>query len=227
MEGTSTCSPAAAVPVRTKIPVPIMAPMPRAVRLIHPSVFLSRFSGCSESETSWSMSLQRSSCDPTRALRSHPGKPEASLGWIRKFQGRACGSLYPETPRHATHCNARSSGSDLRGLDVFQLRVTLDKLFGSAARKTHGKTPVVIITLDAYNRANAVFGVAHLPSEKWICIAAVSCRRASECSRTLPAPPRCRGGRLLTTRATAEIFGGVRILAVRPVSPCLAANHPH
>src|SRR5260370_42380714 len=129
------------------------------------------------------------------------------------------GSLYTEIPRHALHCNARSSGSDLRGLDVFQLRVTLDKLFGSAARKTHGKTPVVIIALDAYNRANAVFGVAHLPSEKWICIAAVSCRRASECSRTLPAPPRCRGGRLCTTRATAEFFGGVGILGARLVSP--------
>src|SRR5260370_17045224 len=99
------------------------------------------------------------------------------------------GSLYTEIPRHALHCNARSSGSDLRALYVFQLRVTLDKLFGSAARKTHGKTPVVIIALDAYNRANAVFGVAHLPSQKWICIAAVSCRAAPHRDPPLPPPP--------------------------------------
>src|SRR5258708_38403118 len=101
------------------------------------------------------------------------------------------------------------------------MRVTLDKLFGSAARKTHGKTPVVIIALDAYNRANAVFGVAHLPSEKWICIAAVSCRRASECSRTLPAPPRCRGGRLFTPPPTAGFFRGGRKPRGRAVSPLL------
>jgi len=55
MEGASKCSPAAAVPVRTKIPDPIMAPMPSAVSDQGPRLFLSRFSGASASEISLSM----------------------------------------------------------------------------------------------------------------------------------------------------------------------------
>src|SRR5215470_4967646 len=51
------CSPAAAVPVRTKIPEPMMAPIPSAVRLHGPSVFLSRCSGSSDTEISLSMDL--------------------------------------------------------------------------------------------------------------------------------------------------------------------------
>src|SRR4029077_7120956 len=59
MEGAWKYSPAAAVPVRTKIPEPMIAPMPSAVSDHGPRVLLSRVSGCSESEISLSMDLQQ------------------------------------------------------------------------------------------------------------------------------------------------------------------------
>src|SRR3979411_2341083 len=58
MEDAWKYSPAAAVPVRTKIPEPMIAPMPSAVSDHGPSVLLSLVSGCSESEISLSMDLQ-------------------------------------------------------------------------------------------------------------------------------------------------------------------------
>src|ERR1700687_3761147 len=58
IEGAWKYSPAAAVPVRTKIPEPMMAPMPSAVSDHGPSVLLSLVSGCSESEISLSIDLQ-------------------------------------------------------------------------------------------------------------------------------------------------------------------------
>src|SRR5208337_2561699 len=59
MEGAWKYSPAAAVPVSTKIPDPMMAPMPSAVSDHGPSVLLSRCSGSSDSEISLSMDLQQ------------------------------------------------------------------------------------------------------------------------------------------------------------------------
>src|SRR5258706_15042432 len=58
MEGALKYSPAAAVPVRTKIPEPMIAPIPSAVSDHGPSVLLRRVSGCSESEISLSIDLQ-------------------------------------------------------------------------------------------------------------------------------------------------------------------------
>ena len=52
IEGKRSTSPAAAVPVSTKIPLPIIAPIPSAVRLNHPSVLFSLRSGWSASEIS-------------------------------------------------------------------------------------------------------------------------------------------------------------------------------
>src|SRR5437667_4153720 len=60
MEPTSSTSPAAAVPVRTKIPVPMMAPIPKAVSDHGPSVLRRRCSGSSASASSLSMLLVRS-----------------------------------------------------------------------------------------------------------------------------------------------------------------------
>src|SRR5271155_4008770 len=60
-DGAWKNSPAAAVPVRIKIPEPMMAPMPSAVSDQGPSDLLSRCSGCSESEISLSMDLQQRS----------------------------------------------------------------------------------------------------------------------------------------------------------------------
>ena len=57
-----------AVPMTVKIPEPITAPMPSEVRLSQPSVFLSRFSGRSASEMSWSMLLVRKNCGSNRHL---------------------------------------------------------------------------------------------------------------------------------------------------------------
>src|SRR5581483_2513269 len=55
MEGAWKYSPAAAVPVRTKIPEPIIAPIPSAVSDQGPSVFFNRCSGSSELAMSLSM----------------------------------------------------------------------------------------------------------------------------------------------------------------------------
>src|SRR3984957_20374480 len=61
-DGAWKYSPAAAVPVRIKMPDPIMAPMPSAVSDQGPSDLLSRFSGFSESEISLSIDLQQKTC---------------------------------------------------------------------------------------------------------------------------------------------------------------------
>src|SRR5882762_778896 len=60
-----------------KMPDPMTAPMPSEVKLSHPRDFFNRTSAFSESDMSWSIPLQRKSSDPTHALRSRPGKPEA------------------------------------------------------------------------------------------------------------------------------------------------------
>src|SRR5271155_4377200 len=54
-------SPAAAVPVRMKMPEPMTAPTPKAVKLQGPSVFDRRFSGSSEALIRASMLLVRNS----------------------------------------------------------------------------------------------------------------------------------------------------------------------
>ena len=59
IEGAWKYSPAAAVPVSTNIPEPIIAPMPSAVSDHGPSVLLSRCSGWSASEISLSIDLQQ------------------------------------------------------------------------------------------------------------------------------------------------------------------------
>jgi len=54
--------PAIAVPITVKIPEPMTAPMPSAVREIGPSDFLSAFSGRSDSEISLSIDLVAKIC---------------------------------------------------------------------------------------------------------------------------------------------------------------------
>jgi hypothetical protein len=78
-------SPAAAVPVRTKIPEPMIAPIPRAVRDHGPSDFGRRWPGRSESEISLSMDfLAKSWLDRKVSLRTTtrvmvPGKGRQSV----------------------------------------------------------------------------------------------------------------------------------------------------
>src|SRR5258707_15221257 len=61
MEGAWKYSPAAAVPVSTKMPEPMIAPMPSAVRDQGPRVFCRRCPGASDSEISLSIDLQQKS----------------------------------------------------------------------------------------------------------------------------------------------------------------------
>ena len=61
MDGAWKYSPAAAVPVRMKIPEPMMAPMPSAVSDQGPRVFCSRWPGASDSAISLSIDLQQKS----------------------------------------------------------------------------------------------------------------------------------------------------------------------
>ncbi len=62
MEGAWKYSPAAAVPVSTKMPEPMMAPIPSAVSDQGPSDLLSRCAGSSDSEISLSIDLQQKIC---------------------------------------------------------------------------------------------------------------------------------------------------------------------
>src|SRR5229473_4635213 len=61
MDDVSNFCPAIAVLITVKIPEPITAPIPRAVRETGPRVFFSRRSGSSESEIRLSMDLQQNS----------------------------------------------------------------------------------------------------------------------------------------------------------------------
>src|ERR1044071_9948482 len=61
IDGAWKYSPAAAVPVSTKMPEPMTAPMPRAVSDQGPSVFCRRWPGASDSEISLSIDLQQKS----------------------------------------------------------------------------------------------------------------------------------------------------------------------
>src|SRR6201987_2905877 len=62
IDGASTGPPAAAFPVRTKIPEPMIAPMPSAVSDHGPSVFFSLCPGSSASAISLSMALEQKTC---------------------------------------------------------------------------------------------------------------------------------------------------------------------
>src|SRR5882724_453671 len=67
MEEVSNFCPAMAVPITVKIPEPMTAPMPRAVKETGPRVFLSWRSGSSQSVISLSMDLQAKSWLPRGA----------------------------------------------------------------------------------------------------------------------------------------------------------------
>src|SRR5262249_3186 len=60
--GARKYSPAAAVPVKTKTPAPMIAPIPRAVSDHGPNVFCSLWPGVSDSEISLSIDLQQRTC---------------------------------------------------------------------------------------------------------------------------------------------------------------------
>ena len=89
MEEASNFCPAIAVPTTVKMPEPITAPMPSAVRLSHPRDFFNRRSGSSASDINWSIFLTRNSPEPNG---HHP------FEWHQQ----ASGELYLAVLRSAT-----------------------------------------------------------------------------------------------------------------------------
>jgi hypothetical protein len=75
-----------AVPMTVKMPEPMTAPMPSAVRDQGPSDFLSAFSGSSESRISLSMDLRANSWLGSAVLLLQPSNP---LGCLPKIGGDA------------------------------------------------------------------------------------------------------------------------------------------
>jgi hypothetical protein len=63
IDDVSNFSPEIAVPMTVKMPEPMTAPIPSAVREIGPSVFLRACAGSSESEISLSIDLRAKSWD--------------------------------------------------------------------------------------------------------------------------------------------------------------------
>src|SRR5229473_2272986 len=88
-----------------KMPDPMTAPMPSEVRLSHPRDFFNRTSAFSESDMSWSIPLQRKSSDPTHALRSRPGKPEAQ-NYALYISGMDAPQCTPRRPATQPACAA-------------------------------------------------------------------------------------------------------------------------
>src|SRR5947209_3286969 len=76
---TARVFPAAAVPVTVKMPEPITAPIPSAVRLNAPRDFFKRWAGSSDAATSWSMLLVRKSGFIGRVRRSRPAAGRCRL----------------------------------------------------------------------------------------------------------------------------------------------------
>ena len=76
MDEVSNFSPAMAVPITVKMPEPMTAPMPRAVRETGPSDFFSAFSAHSESLISLSMDLRAKSCDRVATPAEGSGQRE-------------------------------------------------------------------------------------------------------------------------------------------------------
>src|SRR5712692_6449440 len=150
-EGYFTTSPAAAVPVKTKIPVPIIAPIPRAVRLSAPRDRFSRRSGASATEINCSMFLTRKSCEPTGTVRA-----------------KAC-KLYLDPRRRATDdlpatadlswrlrvwkAGARQGWTKISG--TLEVRVTLHELFRAVVEEADGQLAVVAVAFDRDHRADA------------------------------------------------------------------------
>ena len=103
IEGAWKYSPAAAVPVRTKIPDPMMAPMPSAVSDQGPSVLLSLVSGCSESEISLSMDLQQNAW----LLEVRMTAAAGSVDDCDKSRGLLTAGVGHGRSAHARHCSRR------------------------------------------------------------------------------------------------------------------------
>ena len=72
MEGTASVSPAAAVPVRMKMPEPMTAPIPRAVRLHGPSDLVQSLAGL--------LGVRNQNVDALGAEQAHAGLSASCSG---------------------------------------------------------------------------------------------------------------------------------------------------
>src|SRR4029077_9095326 len=191
-----------AVPMIVKIPEPITAPMPRAVRLSQPSDFFNRTSAFSESDSSWSMPLQRKRGDATRTLQSN----QCELRLDRAPQCTLRGELAQQR---------------LPALHLFQLGVAFDKFFCAASRKTNGEPPVLIVAFDADDGANSVVRMANFLAEKGIGVGAAFYGGAQIRVRT-SGTARGRRRNRLNTHATKKFIRGLRRFRVGFIAARLA-----
>src|SRR5689334_590081 len=202
MEGAWKYSPAAAVPVKTKIPDPMIAPMPSAVSDQGPSVFLSRCSGASASASSLSMLLTLKSCEFTPTA----GPP-----------GKRVAKLYPEPQYGATVI--RNVRGFLRWGSLLcpgEIGVAFNEFFRAVAGETYGELAILVFAVHMDNRDDSVGWMTHPLADERIA-AALGPRRSGN-FRSHPwraFSQRC--GRD-SAHATRELFGGVGIFRVRFVA---------
>src|SRR5258708_4165272 len=156
-----------AVPMIVKMPEPMTAPIPSEVRLSQPGDFFNRTSAFSESHMTWSIPLQRKSCEATDLLRSRPGKPAEShhpmLFWSKKRP-----SIYPETVRRATCCRLVFV-TRLSFLGLLKLRIALDEFLCAASGETYRDAAVFVIALDTYACSHHVTVRAHPSAGPGVC----------------------------------------------------------
>src|SRR5580765_7002407 len=111
MEGAWKYSPAAAVPVSTKIPEPMMAPIPSAVSDQGPSVFCSLWPGASDYVISLSMDLQQRSWLLLRSSATSLAGDSAKrlrllhMNWKARACARALGIPTTNDQRQATNAS--------------------------------------------------------------------------------------------------------------------------
>src|SRR5438445_11638210 len=216
MEGAWKYSPAAAVPVKTKMPEPIIAPTPSAVRDQGPSVFFSRCSGASASANNLSMLLTLKSCEFT---------PTAGKEWRNSIltDNRAQPSCPPlvssayraEDPIAVETCLARALCAHAL-LRPGKIGVALHELFRAVIGETHGEPAVIVLAIHVDDRAHSISWMADALAGERISAALRPRRRRNFGSNPRRALP--RRSRRRAARPARELFGRVRIFGVRFVA---------
>src|SRR2546427_4170818 len=216
MEGAWKYSPAAAVPVKTKIPEPIIAPIPSAVSDQGPSVFFSRCSGASASANNLSMLLTLKSCEFT---------PTAGKEW-RNFIMTHITAQYSSPPLvSSAYCAEDPIGVEAnfaRALCAHvllrpgKIGVALHELFRAVIGETHGEPAVIVLAIHLDDRAHSISWMADALADERIAAVLRPCRRRNFGSNPRRALP--RRSRRPAARPAREFFGRVRVFRVRFVA---------
>src|SRR6266704_2257564 len=215
MEGAGKYSPAAAVPVKTKMPEPIIAPIPSAVRDQGPSVFFSRCSGASASANNLSMLLTLKSCEftPTagnewrNSILTHNTAQHSCAPLVSSAY---CGSA--EDPSAAEACLARALCAHVL-LRPGKIGVALHQLFRSITGETHGEPAVIVLAIHLDDRAHSISWMADTLADERIAAALRPRRRRNFGSNPRRALP--RRSRRRAAHPAREFFGRVRVFGVR------------